>query len=165
MMSYYFVTTTITTVGYGDISASNVGERIFSILLLLGGVATFAYASGQMSSIMTNYDSSQVLLKQKLMSLEHLRVKYKLPEALVKEVKTSLIVEYNRRIEGLGEFLEELPHNLKYKLGNAIHGEMLGNFKMILKVNEKSFVSWLGHRLFERLILAKHYLYQETEEM
>jgi CRP-like cAMP-binding protein len=30
---------------------------------------------------------------------------------------------------------------------------------------EKSFLSWVGHRLFPRLIAEKQYLYQETEEI
>lgn len=46
IISFYFVTTTITTVGYGDISATNNNERIFAVVLLFVGVITFAYASG-----------------------------------------------------------------------------------------------------------------------
>ena len=40
----YFVTTTITTVGYGDISLLNVGSwaKIYGILLMLGGAALLA---------------------------------------------------------------------------------------------------------------------------
>lgn len=55
-MSFYFVLTTVTTVGYGDISATNYAERIFCIFLLFVGVITFAYASGQMASILTSQD-------------------------------------------------------------------------------------------------------------
>lgn len=58
-MSYYFVTTTVTTVGYGDISCSNMVERVFSIVMLFVGVIGFSFVSGSMSSIMTSYDDKQ----------------------------------------------------------------------------------------------------------
>ena len=55
-VSFYFTVTTITTVGYGDISAKNTTERIISCLLMITGVIGFSFATGSLSSIMTNYD-------------------------------------------------------------------------------------------------------------
>jgi voltage-gated potassium channel len=56
-VSFYFVSTTVTTVGYGDITAENLVEKVFAIFMLFVGVLTFAFASGQLSSILTNYDN------------------------------------------------------------------------------------------------------------
>lgn len=58
MISFYFVATTITTVGYGDITAVNGIERLFNIGMLFIGVMTFSFASGSLSSIITNYDNA-----------------------------------------------------------------------------------------------------------
>ena len=58
MIALYFVSTTVTTVGYGDINPVNDIERIFCIMLLFIGVMTFSFASGSLSSIITNYDNS-----------------------------------------------------------------------------------------------------------
>ena len=52
----YFIMTTISTVGYGDISASTRLERCFMILLMLIGVSAFTFISGALSSILSNYD-------------------------------------------------------------------------------------------------------------
>ena len=35
--AYYFTVTTIVTVGYGDITANNTGERIICIFLMIIG--------------------------------------------------------------------------------------------------------------------------------
>ena len=43
--------TTITTVGYGDMSASTFAEKIFCMLLMLAGVIVFS----MFSSALTNY--------------------------------------------------------------------------------------------------------------
>lgn len=56
--AFYFTVTTITTVGYGDISAYNTVERIICIVLMITGVISFSFASGSLSSILSNYDHS-----------------------------------------------------------------------------------------------------------
>ena len=35
MLSMYFVTQTVTTVGYGDVTPTSTGERLFVILLMI----------------------------------------------------------------------------------------------------------------------------------
>ena len=57
LLAFYFVSTTVTTVGYGDISAVNNLERVFSIIMLFVGVMCFASISGSLSSMITNYDN------------------------------------------------------------------------------------------------------------
>ena len=48
--------------GYGDISAMNIIERIVSIILMLIGVLSFSFATGSLSSIMSNYDQANAKL-------------------------------------------------------------------------------------------------------
>ena len=74
-------------------------------------------------------------------------------------MKASLTFDYSKRVEGLGEFIEKLPYNLKYKLSTEIHKDMLENFPILQNIHEKSFISWLGHRLIERRITQKEFLY------
>lgn len=90
MVSFYFVVTTVTTVGYGDINPVNGIERFFCIILLFIGVMTFSFASGALSSIITNYDSHQLGMKNKLKTLEKIKDKYKLTPALATELEASV---------------------------------------------------------------------------
>jgi voltage-gated potassium channel len=59
LTALYYVITTMTTVGYGDISPTkiNVVEMLFGILLMIGGVTTFSFASASLASIISNYDT------------------------------------------------------------------------------------------------------------
>ena len=52
LTSIYFTITTITTVGYGDISISTPLEKIFCIIVMLIGVIAFSIASGSLASIL-----------------------------------------------------------------------------------------------------------------
>ena len=49
--SFYFTTTTILTVGYGDITPISITEKILCIFLMIIGVVSFSFATGALSSI------------------------------------------------------------------------------------------------------------------
>lgn len=65
--SIYYVVTTMSTVGYGDISGHTAAERIFCMLLMLIGVLSFNLISGALGALITNYDSSQAALQEKML--------------------------------------------------------------------------------------------------
>ena len=55
--------------GYGDITAYNLMEQIFCIVLMMIGVVSFSFATGALSSILTNLDSKEAALKEKIATL------------------------------------------------------------------------------------------------
>ena len=72
IVSYYFTVTTITTVGYGDISANGTLERIFAIILMMGGVFAFSFATGTLSSILSSFDEKNASITEKMAVLNKL---------------------------------------------------------------------------------------------
>ena len=63
LIGFYFTITTITTVGYGDVSAGTFGERIFCICLMIVGVISYSFAISSFTSIITTLDSRMAKLK------------------------------------------------------------------------------------------------------
>ena len=55
--SFYWTVTTITTVGYGDISAYNNSERAFCSIAMIIGVFLYSYTIGSLSTLLLNFDS------------------------------------------------------------------------------------------------------------
>ena len=89
-ISFYWTITTITTVGYGDISAGNITEMIFSSVMMLVGVISFSFANGSLASIITNKDSSNAHYQEKKEVLEKAKKDYPIPEALYRKMKKSI---------------------------------------------------------------------------
>jgi predicted PurR-regulated permease PerM len=74
----YFVFTTITTVGFGDISGGTSEERIFCIVLMILGVLAFSFTTSSLSTLITNMDSRSAKLKSRLAQLNALNTKHNL---------------------------------------------------------------------------------------
>ena len=60
-VAMYWAVTTITTVGYGDISGTNNFERVFCSVMMIVGVILFSFASGALASIIQNCDNSNAM--------------------------------------------------------------------------------------------------------
>jgi hypothetical protein len=72
----YFTVTTITTVGYGDISANNSAERLLCVFLMLLGVISFSLTTGHLSSTMSTHDASLATYREQLSVLNEIHSKY-----------------------------------------------------------------------------------------
>lgn len=70
LTAFYFTVTTITTVGYGDISGGTKSEKVFCIIIMVVGVISFTIASGSLASIMTTYDTKNARLEVRLQKLK-----------------------------------------------------------------------------------------------
>jgi len=56
LTALYFTFTTISTVGYGDISGGDIVEKWYCILILFIGVLSYSFIAGSITSIIINYE-------------------------------------------------------------------------------------------------------------
>lgn len=80
MTSFYFTVTTITTVGYGDISGNNTSERIICVLMMVMGVIFFSINSGNITSIITNKEAIDRELSKRKIILNRIYKNYRIPK-------------------------------------------------------------------------------------
>ena len=92
----YFTFTTITTVGFGDISGGTEDEQIVCIIVMLIGVISFSFATGTLSSILSNIDSQKAKLKQKLGLLHEIKQEYGISNALYDDLRQALKYDHSR---------------------------------------------------------------------
>jgi len=80
VLSTYFIMTTITTVGYGDVKAETAVERVYAMLVMAVGVSFFTLLSGALASIMTAHDNLSTETKEKVLFLNQLKIKNKMSD-------------------------------------------------------------------------------------
>ena len=82
----YFTVTTMTTVGYGDMSGANSMERVFCIILMVVGVIVFTFISGAISSVLSNMDSNSSEKAEQALYLSKLHNEFNIKPQLYNDI-------------------------------------------------------------------------------
>lgn len=147
IMALYFIVTTTSTVGYGDLSASTTVERLFCIVLMLAGVTAFTFISGALSSILSNYDQSASQLQEKLLYLGKLRQTHSISIGLHNDIRKALQYDSRTNNASLDTFIEQLPPHLRLEISEEIHKENFAKFELFRQTGNKVFLAWISARM------------------
>ena len=112
----YFVFTTFTTVGYGDITPVTNSEKIFTIAMMGFGAWIYSYLIGAMSSTIKSNDQAKSILKGKKKFLKDFAKAIDLPTELTLKVKNYLNMSaYKYQTENIHfwNIFKDLPANLR----------------------------------------------------
>jgi hypothetical protein len=90
LTAFYWITQTPTTVGYGDMPITTVAEKVFGIFIMLVGVITFSFATGALSSIISDIDQKASKIKGKYKILKSLQEDCYLPLDLYNRLQSSI---------------------------------------------------------------------------
>jgi len=121
--AFYFVLTTITTVGYGDITGKTTYEFLFSMIVEFVGLTFFSFLTGTISLMFSGDQSFESLINARmeqldlwLLRLENCNKEAKIPSQLYHSIKRtiqdSFIYDYNLIIEEF-DFYQELPADIQ----------------------------------------------------
>jgi len=91
--SMYWALQTLTTVGYGDIPARSIFEKIFALVWMIIGVGFYSFTIGNLSSIFNSIDVKAAQLQLKLNVLADFAKRTKLSEEIQNRIK--LFIENN----------------------------------------------------------------------
>ena len=163
-VSLYWTITTITTVGYGDISGTNNFERFFCSLMMVIGVVSFSFANGSLASIIANYDNRNAFYAEKLNILQKAQKEYKIPLDLFIQLKKSIKFESQKDLDDLNRFVEDLPHQLKIKTSVFIYESRYSKLKFF-KDQSISFISWCCPILKPQYYESNQFIYYEGDNI
>ena len=113
-MAIYWALYTLTTVGFGDINVGTMTERVFAILWMIVGVALYSYAIGNMTSMLTQLDSQNEDLNQKMSVLKEFKKRTQMPNSMFFKIKRHL--ENNQKQEHSFDEQEKLMKVLPQQL-------------------------------------------------
>jgi voltage-gated potassium channel Kch len=92
--SLYFAITTITTVGYGDISARTKTERMMSIIFMIIAGAIFSFSIGNVGDIVIQAYKGDNEHKDRLLKLDNYMKIKKIPQNICDRARKYLIYNY-----------------------------------------------------------------------
>lgn len=115
--SLYWTITTMTTVGYGDISPGRTVEYLLGILIMLMGASLYAFVIGGVASLLSNLQAAKNSYREHIESVEtYLRAR-RVPHHLSTQVHDYFEYLWDRH-KGLNEphLLRDLPDSLRLEI-------------------------------------------------
>ena len=141
--SFYWVTSTVVTVGYGDIVASNTTERVMSCFLMFVGVVFYSFTIGSLSSLLSEFDAKNSVFDKKLNTLIQIKKKYAFDETLYLRIKKALKYGELKTDRDKEKFLTELPSNLRTELSFFMHKSIVSSIEFFKNRSER-FIAFIG---------------------
>ena len=143
--SFYFITTTITTVGYGDMIGNSMIETIFRIILLTVGITLYSWIVSNIGNYVDNENRISIRFHRDEAILEEIRISYpNMPYKLYNQILHHLELRKLRQKKlDLNILINSLPYTLRNTVLFAVHKQVITNFKIFKKCQNSDFINQL----------------------
>ena len=113
----YFCVTTLTTVGYGDITAPTNFTRMFAMMLMLLGAAGYSLLISQMSNFLISRDTRKEAEEKQMESLTSLFRHYEIPRPLQNQALSYFSHASKRQVnDDEHKLLDTFPKGLRAEI-------------------------------------------------
>ena len=141
LVSLYFITVTITTVGYGDITGELFPEIIFQIFLLIIGTIAYSFAISYISNYIVKSNKKSMTFEKNFEILQEIKLHHpNMKNSLYNEVLRNLYNEqlYEKKDKHL--LFDGLPYSLKNKLITEMYKSIIKNFVFFKNIDNSGFI-------------------------
>ena len=127
--SIYYVVTTLTTVGYGDIIVKEKYQRIFQIVLLIVGTLSYSWLLTCISNYIKKNNEKYIVYEEKVKILEEIKINYpNLSNNLYERITRYLRYNKSRYKYNIKYMLDSLPLSIQNNLIIEIYKPIIKNF-------------------------------------
>lgn len=164
--SAYWAVQTLCTVGYGDIPAVTLSEKVMAIVWMIGGFALYSYTIGNFQSIINEIDLKSYHLQIKLDTMLEFSKRTGLPSGLQKDITRYISNNsFNEDIipESMIEILEEMPMSIKGDIAKQAFEEIIANIKFFQEKEDRFLWAFLP-KMKQMNFFAGEYLFTQREQ-
>ena len=94
----YWAMSTMTTIGYGDVSPVNMTEKLFSVFGAAAGAVIFSYGMSQVSALLINSSQSESHFNSRTDLLDEFSSSMKLPTSLTEAISECAAHSFRVRV-------------------------------------------------------------------
>ena len=128
--SLYWAFTTMTTVGYGDLTPQTGTERTYSIIVMILGATVFGYIVGNVSQMVGRLDVGAVRQREQLARIKNYMIEQDLPRHMRVRIERFFEFYYQRTsIFDETRILRDLPPVLRRNVVIHINKNLLRRFR------------------------------------
>ena len=164
--SLYWSLTTMTSIGYGDVSPKTPSERIFGIFGMICGAVLFGHFMGNVLAVVADMSPAENEFHLKMDMLNVYMKEQNLNTELRRQIEEFYHIEHklnNHQVDE-AEMLKELPDRLKRELSLAISKRILGNVPLFEGMSS-SFIRTVGLSMERRVYPQGEYVIREGHEV
>jgi Cyclic nucleotide-binding domain/Ion transport protein len=133
MKALYWCTSTITTIGYGDITPDHkrTVEMIYTIGVQFLGAGAFGYTIGNIATLLTNLDVAKTRHRERVDRVDNFMKSKKMPKHLQERVHHYYNYLWESR-QGYDDamIIEDLPESFKYEFASVLNRDILRKVPM-----------------------------------
>ena len=161
---FYWTVTTLTAVGYGDITPIGTAQKLYAAGTMVVGLGFLGYMIGVVASILSRRDPARVQFEENVERLTMAAQYGGLPEGLRRRVFNYYRYAWQKRL-GYDEsdFLESLPQGLKEEVARHMKGDVLERVE-IFRDADPDFVGRLALRLRPEVLTPGDWVFREGDE-
>jgi hypothetical protein len=124
--SLYWAVTTMTTIGYGDITPNRDIEYILSTIIMVLGASIYAFIIGNIASLFSNLDSAKIAYKNKLEAVTQFLAYHQVPADLIFQLRNyyDYLWESHRNLKE-ENFFADLPLHFRLEILENITKDLI----------------------------------------
>jgi hyperpolarization activated cyclic nucleotide-gated potassium channel 1 len=165
LTSFYWAITTLTTVGYGDISARTELEMLIAMCWMMFGVGFYSFVVGSFTSALTSLDSKSLLTQERLQIVHLFAKDTGLREELVKKLETEVkdsvqtvtLDEVQRK-----SLLSQLSKALRLKVARRMFDDAAEKIVFFTEI-DSACLAFIVPLLTLRVVQAGKFLYEKGD--
>ena len=141
LVAIYYTITTVTTVGYGDLSCVTTIEKLFGLFMEIVGIIAYSWALTSMSNYVKIENDKQIDFRNKSKILDEIKLSYpQLPDDLYD--RTIRFLKYKHESEKKDNHIlfEELPVTLRNTLIYEMYKPIINSFNFFKNFSNSDFI-------------------------